>query len=125
MSGLGHAVGVASEVVRSAVAAVDGSAVAEAAKAAKGSAANGQLELAAAIKKAAAVLAAGVALGGGAIGAGIGDGVAGSQMVAGVARQPELQGLLVGRMLIVIGLVEVAYLLNLVFGLLFIVSFGK
>ena len=42
-----------------------------------------------AIKTASGLIGAGLALGGGAVGASIGDGLAGSQTIAGVARQPE------------------------------------
>jgi F-type H+-transporting ATPase subunit c len=38
-----------------------------------------------------ALLAGAITLAGGAIGAGIGDGVAGSKFIEGVARQPEAQ----------------------------------
>ncbi|MGH9061214.1 MAG: ATP synthase F0 subunit C [Acidimicrobiales bacterium] len=67
-----------------------------------------------------ALIGAGVALGGGAIGAGIGDGLAGSQTIAGVARQPEAQSRLFGIFLITVGLVEAAYFINLAFAVLFI-----
>ena len=45
-----------------------------------------------AIQLAGAMVGGGLALGGGAVGAAIGDGLAGSQTIAGVARQPEAQG---------------------------------
>src|SRR5438132_1278163 len=45
-----------------------------------------------AIAVAGALIAAGVALGGGAIGAAVGDGLAGNATIAGVSRQPEAQG---------------------------------
>ena len=38
------------------------------------------------------LIGGGLALGGGAVGAGIGDGIAGSSLIQGVARQPEAQG---------------------------------
>ena len=44
-----------------------------------------------AVTVAGAMVGGGIALAGGAIGAGIGDGLAGSQYIAGVARQPEAQ----------------------------------
>ena len=44
-----------------------------------------------AIALAGAVIGAGLALGGGAIGAAIGDGLAGNATIAGVSRQPEAQ----------------------------------
>ena len=46
----------------------------------------------AAVKAAGAFIGGGLALAGGAIGAGIGDGLAGSSYIEGVARQPEAQG---------------------------------
>jgi len=45
-----------------------------------------------AIKIAGAMVGAGLALGRGAVGASIGDGLAGSQTIAGIARQPEGPG---------------------------------
>ncbi len=48
--------------------------------------------VASAVKMAGAFVGAGLALGGGAVGASVGDGLAGSQTIAGVARQPEAQG---------------------------------
>ena len=41
------------------------------------------------------LIGGGIALGGGAIGAGIGDGIAGNSLIQGVARQPEAQGQLI------------------------------
>ena len=48
--------------------------------------------MASAVKMAGALVGGGLALGGGAVGASVGDGLAGSQTIAGVARQPEAQG---------------------------------
>ena len=48
--------------------------------------------VAGAVKIAGAMVGGGLALGGGAVGAAMGDGLAGSQTIAGVARQPEAQG---------------------------------
>jgi F-type H+-transporting ATPase subunit c len=45
-----------------------------------------------ALKSAGAFIGGGIALAGGAIGAAIGDGLAGSSTIQGVARQPEAQG---------------------------------
>ncbi|MGA9077506.1 MAG: F0F1 ATP synthase subunit C [Acidimicrobiales bacterium] len=73
-----------------------------------------------AIQLAGALIGGGLALGGGAIGAAIGDGLAGSQTIAGVARQPEAQGRLFTIMFIIIGLVEAMYFINLVFMFLFV-----
>jgi F-type H+-transporting ATPase subunit c len=73
-----------------------------------------------AISSAGAYIGGGLALGGGAIGAAIGDGLAGSQTIAGIARQPEAQGRLYTTMFIVVGLVEAMYFINLVFMILFV-----
>jgi F-type H+-transporting ATPase subunit c len=73
-----------------------------------------------AIQLAGAMIGGGLALGGGAVGAAIGDGLAGSQTIAGVARQPEAQGRLFTIMFIVVGLVEAMYFINLVFMALFV-----
>ncbi|MCL5047645.1 MAG: ATP synthase F0 subunit C [Firmicutes bacterium] len=73
-----------------------------------------------AIQLAGAMVGGGLALGGGAIGASIGDSLAGSQVIAGVVRQPEAQGRLMGIMFIVVGLAEAMYFINLVFTVLFI-----
>ena len=78
-----------------------------------------------AIKIAGAMIGGGLALGGGAIGAAIGDGLAGSQTIAGVARQPEAQGRLTTIMFLTVGLCEAAYFINLVFAALFVFSLGK
>jgi F-type H+-transporting ATPase subunit c len=73
-----------------------------------------------AIQLAGAMVGGGLALGGGAVGAAIGDGLAGSQTIAGVARQPEAQGRLFTIMFIVVGLCEAMYFINLVFMFLFV-----
>ena len=70
--------------------------------------------------KAAGLIAGGLALAGGAIGAAIGDGYAGGQVIAGIARQPEAQGRLFGQFLITVGLCEAAYFINLAFMALFV-----
>jgi len=72
----------------------------------------------------AAMIAFGLALGGGAIGAAIGDGLAGNATINGVARQPEARGQLQGIMFIIIGLVEGMYFISLAFGALFVFSLG-
>ena len=72
------------------------------------------------IELAGAFVGGGMALAGGAIGAGIGDGLAGSQLIAGVARQPEAQGRLFTPFFITVGLVEAAYFINLAFMALFV-----
>jgi F-type H+-transporting ATPase subunit c len=75
-----------------------------------------------AIALAGAVIGAGLALGGGAIGAAIGDGLAGNATIAGVSRQPEAQARLFLIMFIIIGLVEAMYFINLALGFYFITS---
>ena len=59
-----------------------------------------------AISLAGAMVGGGLLMGGGAVGAAIGDGLAGSQTIAGVARQPEAQGRLFTIMFLTVGLVE-------------------
>lgn len=78
---------------------------------------------AAATQAAGAYIGAGLMLGGGAIGAGVGDGLVTSQLVAGLARQPEARGLLTTWMFIGVGLIEAYAVIALVFGL--VVMFGK
>lgn len=78
-----------------------------------------------AITMAGAFVGGGLILGGGAIGAGIGDGLAGSQFIAGIARQPEAQGRLFTPFFITVGLVEAAYFINLAFMALFVFSLGS
>jgi F-type H+-transporting ATPase subunit c len=73
-----------------------------------------------AIAIAGALIAAGICLGGGAIGAAIGDGLAGNAVIQGTARQPEAQARLTGIMFIIIGLVEGMYFINLALGFVFI-----
>jgi len=71
--------------------------------------------MASAVKIAGAMIGGGLALGGGAVGAAIGDG----------ARQPEAQGRLTTIMFLTVGLCEAAYFINLAFTALFIFSLGK
>ena len=78
---------------------------------------------AAATQSMGAYIGAGIMLGGGAIGAGVGDGLVTSQLVAGLARQPEARGLLTTWMFIGVGLIEAYAVIALVFGL--VVLFGK
>jgi F-type H+-transporting ATPase subunit c len=81
------------------------------------------LSQAAATQSMGAYIGAGIMLGGGAIGAGVGDGLVTSQLVAGLARQPEARGLLTTWMFIGVGLIEAYAVIALVFGL--VVLFGK
>jgi F-type H+-transporting ATPase subunit c len=73
-----------------------------------------------AIQLAGAMVGGGLALGGGAVGAAIGDGLAGSQTIAGIARQPEAQSRLYTTMFLIIGLVEAMYVINLAFMAFFV-----
>jgi F-type H+-transporting ATPase subunit c len=67
-----------------------------------------------------AYIGGGLIMAGGAIGAGIGDGIAGNALVSGIARQPEAQGRLFTPFFITVGLVEAAYFINLAFMALFV-----
>lgn len=67
-----------------------------------------------------ALLAGAIVLGGGAIGAGVGDGLAGAQLVAGVARQPEALPRLYTPFFITVSLVEATFLINVAFMALFV-----
>ncbi len=77
-----------------------------------------------AVRGAGALVGAGLALAGGAIGAGIGDGIAGSALINGVARQPEAQGRLTGLFFLTVGLVEAAYFINLALAFFFLYVLG-
>jgi F-type H+-transporting ATPase subunit c len=72
-----------------------------------------------------AFVGGGIALAGGAIGAAIGDGLAGSAVIQGVARQPEAAGRLNTTMFLIIGLVEGMYFINLAFMALFVFVLGS
>jgi len=73
-----------------------------------------------AVKVAGAFIGGGLALGGGAIGASIGDGLAGSSYIQGVARQPEARGALQTIFFLTVGLAEAMYFINLAFMALFV-----
>ena len=73
-----------------------------------------------AIELAGGLVGGGLALGGGAIGAAVGDGLAGSSLIQGVARQPEAQGRLQTLFFLTVGLVEAMYFINLAFAVLFV-----
>lgn len=77
------------------------------------------------IELAGGLIGGGLALGGGAIGASIGDGLAGSALVAGVARQPEAQSRLQTLFFLTVGLVEAMYFINLAFAVLFVFVIAK
>jgi F-type H+-transporting ATPase subunit c len=68
----------------------------------------------------AAVIAFGIALGGGAIGVGVGDGLAGNAAIAGISRQPEASARLQVIMFTIIALAEASYFINLALGFYFI-----
>jgi F-type H+-transporting ATPase subunit c len=76
------------------------------------------------ITTAGAFIGGGLALAGGAIGAGIGDGLAGSSYIEGVARQPEAQGRLQTIFFLTVGLVEAMFFINLAFMALFVFVLG-
>ncbi|MFC0216401.1 F0F1 ATP synthase subunit C [Paenibacillus chartarius] len=67
-------------------------------------------------------LAAALAIGLGALGAGIGNGMIVSKTVEGIARQPELRGTLQTTMFIGVGIVEVVPIIGVVVG--FLIFFG-
>ena len=72
------------------------------------------------IIRAAALLGAGICMGCGAIGPGIGEGIVGGKACEGIARQPELQGVLVRTMLIADAIAETTGIYALVIALLLI-----
>jgi len=77
------------------------------------------------ITLAGAFIGGGMALGGGAVGAAIGDGLAGSSLISGVARQPEAQSRLQTLFFLTVGLVEAMYFINLAFSVLFVLVLAK
>lgn len=78
-----------------------------------------------AVVKAGAFIGAGMLLGGGAIGASIGDGLAGSSLIQGIARQPEAQSRLTTYFFITVSLCEAMYFINLAFLALFVFVLGS
>lgn len=78
-----------------------------------------------AVKMAGAFIGGGLALGGGAVGASIGDGLAGSSTIQGVARQPEAQSRLMTIFFLTVGLAEAMYFINLAFMALFVFVLAK
>ena len=78
-----------------------------------------------AVQLAGAMVGGGLALGGGAIGAAVGDGLAGSATISGVARQPEAQSRLFTIFFLTVGLVEAMYFINLAFAVLFVFVLAK
>ena len=63
-------------------------------------------------------LAGAIMVGMGAIGGAIGVGVAASKYLEGIARQPELQGYLLGQVFIMMALVDALPIISLAFGLI-------
>ncbi|EKY20260.1 ATP synthase F0, C subunit [Veillonella atypica] len=59
-------------------------------------------------------LAAAIAVGCGAIAAGIGDGMVASKVIEGITRQPELRGQLMSTMFVAIGLIEAMPIIGVV-----------
>jgi F-type H+-transporting ATPase subunit c len=72
------------------------------------------------IQLAGAMVGGGLALAGGAIGAAVGDGLAGSQTIAAIARQPEAEAKARLYLFITVGLVEAMYFINLAFMAFFV-----
>ena len=68
-------------------------------------------------------IALGLIIGFGALGACIGIGIMGSKFLEAAARQPELVPLLQGRMFLLAGLIDAAFIIALAVGLLF--AFGN
>jgi F-type H+-transporting ATPase subunit c len=82
-------------------------------------------DISAAVRVAGALVGGGIAIGGGAIGAAIGDGLAGSQTIAAIARQPEVENKARTYFFLTVGLVEAMYFINLVFMVVFVYVFMK
>ena len=67
-------------------------------------------------------IAGAIMVGMGAIGGAIGVGVAASKYLEGIARQPELQGYLLGQFFIMMALVDALPIISLAFGLIQLLS---
>lgn len=63
-------------------------------------------------------IAAALLIGLAALGAAVGFGVLGGKFLEGIARQPELGSLLMGRMLLMAGLIDALAIISIVMGLL-------
>jgi F-type H+-transporting ATPase subunit c len=74
--------------------------------------------------RAAAMLAGGVAVAGGAVGAAQGNGTINAAVLAGIARQPEARGRLLSTSILGISFVEAAYFINVAFMALFVFVFA-
>ena len=66
------------------------------------------------------LIAGAILTGFGALGVGIGIGTLTSKYIEALARQPELQGLLFGQLLIAMGLIDALPVISLAVGLLFL-----
>lgn len=66
------------------------------------------------------VLAVGIIFGLGALGTAIGFGILGGKFLEGCARQPELGGMLLGRMFLVAGLLDAVAMIGIGFALFFV-----
>ena len=66
------------------------------------------------------LIAGAILTGFGALGAGIGIGTLTSKYIEALARQPELQGLLFGQLLIAMGLIDALPVMSLAVGILFL-----
>lgn len=71
------------------------------------------------------LIGAGLILAGGAIGAGVGDGLVTSRTVEGIARQPESRGQLLTTMFISVGIIEAYPIIGLVFSIILIFATPK
>ena len=63
-------------------------------------------------------IAGAIMVGMGAIGGAVGVGVAASKYLEGIARQPELQGYLLGQFFIMMALIDALPIISLAFGLI-------
>lgn len=70
------------------------------------------------ILRAAALIGAGMCMGFGAIGPGIGEGIVGGRACEGIARQPELQGVLTRTMLLADAIAETTGIYSLIISIL-------
>ena len=64
------------------------------------------------------IVAGAIMVGMGAIGGAVGVGVAAAKYLEGIARQPELQGYLLGQFFIMMALVDALPIISLAFGLI-------
>jgi F-type H+-transporting ATPase subunit c len=78
-----------------------------------------------AVRTAGALVGGGLALGGGAIGAAVGDALAGSQTIAAIARQPEVEAKARTYFFLTVGLAEAAYFINVALMIAMIYVFKK